>query len=266
MIGGNGLKKLIGVLFAGMLLSGCSANSNGDGFFQHFIVSPLLSLLEFNADLFQGNYGLAIILATLLIKLLLMPLTVKQYKTQADMKRKMEVLKPEMEAIQEKLKQTTDAAKKAEIQQEMMQLYQKHGVNPLNIGCLPMLIQMPILMGFYYAIRDSHTIATHDFLWFSLGEANMIMALIAGLIYYLQFKVSSSQMQPEQQNQMKLMGLLSPMMIMFISFSAPAALPLYWITSGIFLIIQTFVLQSIFKQEEPKDLAKIQTEPSLKKS
>ena len=121
-------------------------------------------------------------------------------------------------------------------------------------------------MGFYYAIRDSQAIATHDFLWFSLGEANIIMALIAGLIYYLQFKVSSSQMQPEQQNQMKLMGLLSPMMIMFISFSAPAALPLYWITSGIFLIIQTFVLQSIFKQEEPKELPKIQAEPSLKKS
>jgi YidC/Oxa1 family membrane protein insertase len=261
------LKRLLGILFVGLLLSGCSANTSGnEGFFQHFFVSPLLSLLEFNAELFNGNYGLSIILATLLIKLLLMPLVVKQYKTQADMKSKMEVIKPDMQDIQEKLKQTNDPAKKAEIQQEMMQLYQKHGVNPLNIGCLPMLIQMPILMGFYYAIKDSHAIASHNFLWFSLGEANIIMALIAGLIYYLQFRVSLKQMQPEQQKQMKLMGLLSPMMILFISFSAPAALPLYWSTSGIFLIIQTIVLQRIYTKDDLKELSPIQTEPSLKKS
>ena len=266
MIGGNGLKKLVVLLFMGMFLSGCSANESGDGFFHHFIVSPLLSLLEFNAELFQGNYGLSIILATVMIKLLLMPLVIKQYKTQADMKGKMEAFKPEMQAIQDKLKQTNDASKQAELQQEMMQLYRKHGVNPFNIGCLPMLIQMPILMGFYYAIKGSHTIATHNFLWFSLGEANIIMALIAGLIYYLQFKVSLRQMPPEQQGQMKLMGLMSPIMILFISFTAPAALPLYWSTSGIFMIIQTAVLHRMFKKGESKELSNIQTQASLKKS
>ena len=265
MIGGNDLKKLIGVLFAGLLLSGCSASTGGEGFFQHFIVSPLLTLLDFFASLFQGNYGISIILVTVLVRLLLMPLAVKQYKTQANMKRKMEVFKPEMQVIQDKLKQTNDTEKKAELQQEMMQLYQKHGVNPLNIGCLPMLIQMPILMGFYYAIRDSHTIATHNFLWFSLGEANTIMALIAGLIYYLQFRVSLRQMPSDQQQQMKIMGLISPMMIMFISFSAPAALPLYWSTSGLFLIIQTIILQRS-AQKESEEQSNIQTHGTLKKN
>ena len=260
------MKKLIYILFAVFLLSGCSANTGGEGIFQHFIVSPLLSLLDFNAGLFHGNYGISIILVTIMVRLLLMPLAVKQYKTQAQMKRKMEVLKPEMQVIQEKLKITHDTAKKAELQQEMMHLYQKHGVNPFNVGCLPMLIQMPILMGFYYAIRDSHIIATHNFLWFSLGEANVIMALIAGLIYYLQFRVSLSQMPSDQQQQMKIMGLISPMMIMFVSFTAPAALPLYWSTSGIFLIIQTIILRKVINKEDSKDLTNIQSKAALKKN
>ena len=124
---------------------------------------------------------------------------------------------------------------------------------------------MPILMGFYYAIRDSHTIATHNFLWFSLGEANIMMALIAGLIYYLQFRVSLRQMPSDQQQQMKIMGLISPMMIMFISFSAPAALPLYWSTSGLFLIIQTTILQRS-AQKESNEQSNMQTHGSLKKN
>src|SRR5690349_14680175 len=115
--------------------------------FHTYIVNPMTAMINFNAILFHGNYGLAIILMTLFIRLVIMPLTVKQYKTQKVMKTKMDALKPEMTAIQEKLKTTTDPDKKGELQKEMMGLYQKHGVNPLNMGCLPMLIQMPILMG-----------------------------------------------------------------------------------------------------------------------
>ncbi|WP_110929204.1 membrane protein insertase YidC [Bacillus massiliglaciei] len=243
------MKKIAGLLFITVLLSGCSANTGGDGFFHRYFVSPLIQLLEFNADLFHGNYGWGIILATLMIRLVLMPLTAKQYKNQAAMKKKMEAFKPEMTVIQEKIKQTQDPSKKAELQQEMFQLYKKHGVNPLNMGCLPMLIQMPILMGFYYAIKSSHEIATHNFLWYSLGQADIIMALVAGLIYYFQFRLSLNQMPAEQQGQMKFMGLLSPLMILFISFSAPAALPLYWSASGIFLIIQTIILQKVYKRD-----------------
>ena len=232
--------------------------------FHTYIVDPMTAMIDFNATLFDGNYGLAIILMTLIIRLVIMPLTVKQFKTQKVMKTKMDALKPEMNAIQEKLKKTTEPDKKAELQKELMGLYQKHGVNPLNMGCLPMLIQMPILMGFYYAIKDSHEIATHSFLWFNLGEANIAMAIIAGAIYYLQSKISLQQMPEEQQKQMKMMTMLSPIMILFFSFSAPAALPLYWSIGGLFLIVQSLILNRIYRKQPETITAQVQ--PALKKN
>ncbi|MDF1998274.1 membrane protein insertase YidC [Peribacillus frigoritolerans] len=239
---------LIAVLFlATTLLTGCSAATSGP--FHTALVNPMTKMLEFNADLFNGNYGLSIIMMTFLIRLVLLPLTAKQYKTQLSMKTKMNGLKPEMTEIQQKIKETKDPAKQKALQQEMMQLYQKHGVNPLNMGCLPLLIQMPILMGFYYAIQGSHEIATHSFLWYSLGQPNIAMAIIAGVIYYFQSVISVRQMPEEQQKQMKMMSLLSPAMILFISFSAPAALPLYWSIGGIFMIVQSIVLQRIYKKD-----------------
>ena len=168
-----------------------------------------------------------------------MPWMLKQYQKQQSMKGKMDILKPEMEKIQKKLKETKDPTTQKELQQEMMEVYKEHGVNPLNIGCLPMLIQMPILLGFYYAIRGSEEIATHSFLWFNLGQPDLWVTALAGIVYYLQFKVSSSNMPAEQQKQMKFMGLMSPIMIVMVSFQAPAALPLYWTVGGAFLIVQS---------------------------
>jgi YidC/Oxa1 family membrane protein insertase len=235
-------------------LSACSSQTqNGgknDGFFQTYFVHPFSLSIHSVADFFGGNYGLAIILVTLIIRLALMPLMLRQYKNQMAMKEKMDVLKPEMDAIQKKMKVEKDPKKKQELQAEMMGLYQKHGVNPLNMGCLPILIQMPILTGFYYAIRGSEEIKTHEFLWFSLGHPDIAITIIAGLIYYFQFKVSQSNMPTQQQEQMKYMGLLSPLMIVMFSFSAPAALPLYWVVGGTFLILQTMLSRSLYQSKK----------------
>lgn len=243
-----------------LVLSACSAsNGNGDGFFDTYFVVPFIVSINYLAEFFNGNYGLSIILVTLIIRLALMPFMLKQYKNQMTMKEKMDVLKPEMDAIQQKLKDEKDPAKKQELQREMMGLYQKHGVNPLNIGCLPMLIQMPILTGFYYAIRGSEEIATHRFLWFSLGNPDIIITIIAGVVYYLQFKVSMSSMPTQQQQQMKFMGLLSPLMIVMFSISAPAALPLYWAVGGLFLIIQTAISRKLYQNHKQ---TKVHTNPN----
>jgi YidC/Oxa1 family membrane protein insertase len=231
-----------------LLLSACSAQGgNNSGFFHVYFVSPFTYLIHGAAQMLFGSYGLSIILITFLIRLVLMPFMLKQYKTQMAMKEKMDLLKPEMDTIQKKMKTETDAKKKQELQQEMMGLYQKHGVNPLNMGCLPILIQMPILTGFYYAIRGSHEIASHHFLWFSLGKPDIALTLIAGVIYYLQFKVSQTTMPAAQQEQMKYMGLMSPIMIVMFSMKAPAALPLYWVVGGTFLILQTYLSRRLYQ-------------------
>jgi YidC/Oxa1 family membrane protein insertase len=235
-----------------ILLSACStASGQNTSFFHTYFVEPFTSLLLGTAHMFNHNYGVGIILVTLLVRIILLPLMLKQYKTQARMKEKMDLIKPEMDEIQKRLKATKNPTQQQKIQKEMMGLYQKHGVNPLNMGCLPLLIQMPILMAFYYAIRDSHEIATHSFLWFNLGQPDIWLTALAGVVYYFQFKISQSNMPVQQQEQMKYMGLLSPIMIVFVSFNAPAALPLYWVIGGIFLVFQTYLGRKMYQTPKP---------------
>lgn len=235
-----------------LLLSACQGQTgqNSSSFFHKYLVEPFSSLIHGVATLFNDNFGIAIIIITLLIRLILMPLMLKQYRKQQVMKEKMDVLKPEMDAIQKKMKATKDQKEQQKLQKEMLGLYQKHGVNPLNMGCLPILIQMPILMGLYYAIRGSEEIATHSFLWFNLGQSDIWITAAAGIVYYIQFKVSQSTMSIQQQKQMKFMGLLSPIMIVMVSLNAPAALPLYWTVGGIFLTLQTMLGRKLYKPKK----------------
>ncbi|MEK3889332.1 membrane protein insertase YidC [Bacillus sp. FSL K6-3431] len=235
-----------------VLLGGCSGVENQTGFFYTTLVRPFAWLIHEIGTMLGGNFGLALILITLLIRLILMPFMLKTYKTQQLMKGKMEKLKPEMEEIQKRSKAAKTPEEQKETQQEMMQLYQKHQVNPLNMGCLPMLIQMPILMGLYFAIRSSTEIATHSFLWFDLGQTDIAMTLIAGLVYLVQSQVSMSTVPDAQKKQMRIFMYISPIMIMFISFSAPAALPLYWTVGGAFLIIQTWIGRRYYQHHPEK--------------
>lgn len=223
--------------------------------FQTLLVNPFLQAIHGIAVIFNDNYGISIIVITLIIRMILMPFMLKQYKNQQLLKSKMESIKPEMDKIQEKIKNSKDKEEQQKLQQEIFALYRQHGVNPLNMGCLPLLIQMPIIMGLYYAIRGSHDIATHSFLWFSLGQPNLGITLIAGIVYYIQFKVTQHSMPVAQQNQMKIMGLLSPIMIVIFSINSPAALPLYWAVGGTFLVFQSLISRKIYSPSKGmKDL------------
>lgn len=249
------LVMLMGVIPI-LVLSGCSAatqsdtiNADSSGVFNQFFIYPLSFLIQFFANAFHGNYGLSIVLMTFILRLAIMPLMMNQTKKQMVMKEKMAVLQPELTALKEKYKNDVSTDAKKQQQVEMMQLYQKHQFNPLNMGCLPMLLQWPITLAFYYAIRRTPEIAAHDFLWFSLGKTDMILPLIAAAVYYVQFRVSqsvSAQVQQNQNNQMAFIGLLSPIMMGVLSFQMPAALPLYWAVGGIFIILQTILLNKMY--------------------
>lgn len=233
-----------------VLLSACSIqNENSESVNQSWFVKIFENFIQLLAQVFNGSYGLAIIAITIITRSALLPLTLKQLKSQQIMKEKMDLLKPELDELQKKLKETKDPQKQQQLQMEMLNLYKKHNVNPLSFGCLPILIQMPILMGIYYGIRGSKEIASHSFLWFNLGEPDLILTVIAGIVYYVQYLVSMSNIPKEQEKQMKWMGLLSPLMIVFISLSAPAALPLYWVVGGSFLIIQTIIRQKMVQTQ-----------------
>lgn len=237
------------------ILTGCQAVENEEGFFYSTFVKPMDLTLDFlGNELFNGSYGLAIIAITLMIRFILLPFMLRTYKSQSMMKVKMDIVRPMMEDIQARMKTAQTQEEKLAIQNEMMTLYREHNINPLNMGCLPMLIQMPIIMGLYFAILYSEDVKTHTFLWFDLGTPDILMTAIAGIVYFIQAKVSMWTVAESQQAQMKWMMYFSPIMIVIISFSSMAALPLYWSVSGLFLIIQTIIGRKYFtyKPEEVK--------------
>lgn len=229
-----------------LFLTGCATNepvdANSSGWFEHNFVYPFSLFIKYVSSLLGNNFGLSIIVITLLIRLILMPFMLKQMKSSRKMQEKMKLMKPEMDEIKEKYKDNKETDAKANMQQEMTQLYQKHQLNPISsMGCLPMIIQAPILIGFYYAIRRTPEIAAHNFLWFNLGQTDIILTMLAIAVYFAQAKVSQIGMDGKQKKQMKLFGYISPIMIGIVSLNVPAALPLYWTVGGLFLIIQTLI-------------------------
>ncbi|MDL4841128.1 membrane protein insertase YidC [Aquibacillus rhizosphaerae] len=243
---------IIALLF---ILTGCQSAASGEpidpetaSFFDRYFVLSFTTLIKGVANFFGGNYGLSIVLVTLIIRLVLMPLMLKQSKGSYQMREKMAIMKPDLDELQSKYKSKKDSDSQKKKQQEMMQLYQKHNFNPISsMGCLPMIIQFPILIGFYYAIRTTPEIATHSFLWFNLGQADLVMPFVAAAIYFVQFKVTQLGMDEKQRKQMAFMGLISPLMIGFVSFNAPAALPLYWTVGGVFLIFQQLLSKKLYQ-------------------
>lgn len=239
-------------------MSGCAAAQTEGAAFHDYLVRPFIITIKALGEFFGNSYGIAIIVITIILRSVLLPFALNTAKKQKEMREKMEVMKPEMEAIQARLKAAKTKEEQVKIQQEMMALYQKHNFNPLNMGCLPILLQIPVWTGLYYAIRLSPEISDHSFLWFNLGEADWVMAILAGIAYFLQFKVSmattpiniapgqNEQQAQQQQQMMKMMGIMSPAMILIASLSTASALAVYWTISGIFLIGQTYLTRKLY--------------------
>ncbi|OGX61618.1 MAG: hypothetical protein A2189_00710, partial [Paenibacillus sp. RIFOXYA1_FULL_44_5] len=200
------------------------------GLWDKYAVYPLSQILDWFAHAFGGSYGLAILVVTIGVRLLLLPLTIKQYSSS----KKMQDLQPELKKIKEKHK---DDAKKQ--QEETMKLFQTNGVNPLA-GCFPLIVQMPVFIALYNAVMRNDQIKHHTFLWMHLGSADpyYILPLVAAITTFLQQKMMSSQMNP----QMRSMMYIYPVLIFVMAMNFAAALPLYWIYSNIFTIVQTYFI------------------------
>lgn len=181
------------------------------------------------------NYGLAIILLTIVIKMVLYPLTVKQVKSM----KAMQDIAPKMKALQEKYKDN-----KEKLNREIATLYKDAGVNPLA-GCLPLIIQMPFFIAIFYALREYTYVSDPSFLWIkNLAQGSsftdrsdpyFILPVLAALTTYITTKQTTSG-QSSQQNQMMLMFM--PLFIGYITISFPAGLGLYWVVSNIIQIVQ----------------------------
>ena len=177
------------------------------------------------------SYGLAIILLTILIKILLYPLTQKQIQSTKAMQR----LQPQMKKLQDKYKDNPQV-----LQKKMLELYQKEGANPMS-GCLPMLAQMPILMGMYYTLYSfDYGGAPPSFMFvpnLSDPDPTYVLPFLSAATTFLMQKTMSTS-GGEVNQQMKIMMLIMPIFIGWISLNFPAGLVLYWVVNNLVQIVQ----------------------------
>jgi len=210
------------------------------GYFS-FISIPLLYMLHFSHR-FTGSYGIDIILLTVLIKLLMAPLTHKSYVSMKQMQK----LQPQMERLKEKF-----ADDKEKLNKEIMELYRRNGVNPLG-GCLPMVLQFPVFIGLYNALSTPIELRHASFLWikdlsrpdwqslpFTIGDWHLgipILTILMGASMFLQQWMTPSAGDPNQRKMMMLM----PIMFTFMFVSFPAGLTVYWLVNNILSIGQQY--------------------------
>ncbi|PTK97434.1 hypothetical protein BUZ19_05540 [Staphylococcus haemolyticus] len=254
------LPLLLGVM---VFLAGCdySKSSNRDGFFYNTFVEPMSKVLHWlGHSVFNDDYGIAIIVLVLVIRIILLPFMLSNYKNSHLMREKMKVAKPEVDGVQEKVKRARTQEEKMAANQEMMEVYKKYDINPMKsaLGCLPVLIQMPVVMGLYFVLRYriGGGIAEHPhFLWFNLIHPDIWITIIAGVLYFIQAWVSSKQMPQEQRQMTYMMMIVSPIMIIWISLSSASALGLYWSVSAAFLIVQTYFANMYYEKVDQREVA-----------
>ena len=231
--------------------------------FHLLLVDPMTNVLIAMARVFGGNFGVAIIVFTLAMKIVTWPLTASQYKQS----RAMQAIGPQMQELQKKYK-GKDPKK---LQAETMALYREAGVNP--VGCvLPMLVQMPIWFAFYQVIRLSlgdtpESLVTlsarlypipfihqavplnSGFLFWNLGQpdTSYLLPILVGLSMYVQQKlitpaptVAATPQQQQQQQTAQMMSWMMPLMFGFFSLSVPAGLALYWLISNVAGVVMQY--------------------------
>ena len=182
---------------------------------------------QLTATLGFPSYGLAIILMTLVIKMIMYPLTVKQVKSMKGM----QILQPKMKELQTKYKDKPEM-----LQQEMIKLYKETGVNPMA-GCLPLVLQMPIFIIIFYGLRDFTFNGASSFMWLTdLAQPDplYILPVLSALTTYYQQKQTSTEMN----QQAKMMLMFMPLFIGYISTTFSSGLVLYWVTMNTVQIVQ----------------------------
>jgi len=216
--------------------------------FMNWLMEPARKSLLWTLNLFHGmvrNYGIAIIMLTLVVRILFWPLT---HKSTESMKR-MQEIQPEIKALQEKYKKSNPQM----LQQETMKLYKEKKVNPMG-GCLPMFVQIPVFIALFTVLRNAIELRYAGFLWIAdlstsenlfagqipfVGSLNILPLLMSLSMIWQQKLTPQAATTPEQIQQQKMMMFMMPIMMLFFFYKMPSGLVLYWTTSNLLMIAQT---------------------------
>ncbi|NLJ58213.1 MAG: YidC/Oxa1 family membrane protein insertase [Tissierellia bacterium] len=250
-----------------------------------FLAIPMGMLVRFIFNMvsvldskYLSAYAIAIIISTILFKLLVLPLTLKQTKSM----KKMQELNPKIQELQEKYGKDPQT-----LQRKQLELYKEANYSPFS-GCLPLLIQFPILISFFYVIRTPEIYVFKDqaffdtinrtFLWIKdlgypenfifengivngisigsvpvpfIGTALPVLAAISGLTTYLTTKMTAQpSLNEQQESTQRTMSMMMPIMIFIFSMQFPAGLALYWVVSNLFQFIQQFIVLNSSKNSK----------------
>jgi YidC/Oxa1 family membrane protein insertase len=208
------------------------------------VAKPLLFLLKKTHGI-VGNWGLAILVVTFLIRLLLFPLTHKSFVSM----KKMQKLAPKMNAIKDKYKKAkTDAAQRQKMNTELMALYQTEGYNPMS-GCLPVVMQLPILVAFYNVLSKTIELRHAPFVFWikdlSAIDGTYVLVVLMIVSMYVQQAMTPSTMDPAQ----KKVFMFMPVLWGFFLKDMPSGLVLYWLFSNLLTIVQQLVMNRLVKED-----------------
>ncbi|GFI62990.1 membrane protein insertase YidC [Lactobacillaceae bacterium] len=262
-------KKLLtiaAIMASAMLfLSGCvqhTASGKPYGFVYDNLAVPTQHVLVWLSQILGNSLGWAIIVITFIVRLVLMPIMIKQSKNATVQQEKIAHIKPLMEDITKRQKEATSDAERMAINQEMMQLYRDNNISMTGgIGCLPLLIQMPIFAALYAAIQYSPELSRSYFYGINLGQLSFTLVALSFVVYALQGWLSTLGVPEAQRAQMRQMMIISPLMITFMTYISPAGLGLYFFVGGIFACIQTLIINYMRPRIRKEVLTELKKNP-----
>ena len=224
-------------------------NTKYDGIWTTIFVKPLAIVIIKLGELF-GNYGISIIVLTILIRLILYPVTKKAAMQSENLKK----AKPELDNLEKKYTNKNSQDEMMRKSQEMLIIYKKYNINPMS-GCLFSLIQIPLFFAFFEAMNRLPAIFEENFLGLQLGTSPsigiqngqyyyVILIVLVSLVTYFSFKLNSgASMNPESEKQMKMMSNFSIILIGIASITMSAGIELYWIANSLFTVIQNLLVK-----------------------
>lgn len=240
-----------------------------------YIGHPFQELIKYTAKLIGGTNGFAlgVIIISFIVRLVLLPLGLNQAYKSTTQQEKMKAVQPQLKLIQDKQKEAATPEAQAKISQLMMSVYRENNMSMVGgIGCLPLLLQLPVMAGIYQAVQYSPEIGKAHFFGIPLGKSSIVIAIIATLFYVAQSYIAVQSMPEEQRKQSQTIMYMNPVITFFISMVSSAALGLYFLVGGVIILIQqvitSYVIQprikkTIDEQLKEHPVKQVVTEESL---
>ncbi|KRN02695.1 preprotein translocase subunit YidC [Levilactobacillus senmaizukei DSM 21775 = NBRC 103853] len=258
---------MLGIVSLVFILSACSnkpITNQSTGLWDGLIVLNFSRAIQWLASLFGGNYGVGIIAFTIIVRVILMPLMIFQTRSM----RKTQEIQPQLKALQKKYS-SRDRETREKLSQEQQKLYSEAGINPM-MGCLPAIVQLPIIWALYQAIWRTKVLRSGTFLWLSLGDKDpyFILPLLAAVATFLStWLATKSAPETNSVNNMMVMGM--PVVVFFTAMNVASSLSLYWTVSYVFQVVQTLIIQNPWKiqaERDAKEQVKLEHERAMKRA